>query len=406
MRVEVSFQDESVEFELPEDRVIASWRGPAGMGRSESTAAIEGALEQPREYPPLRQMVVPGDKVVIALDDTIAEAGSLLEAVGQTLCGAGVEPANLAVLSPQCRNGDLERALPPGATSVVHDPGDRSQLAYLATTKQGRRIYLNRLLTDADVVVPVGRVGYDPILGYRGPWSTLYPDLSDRETMVAHRSLLRDETGAQPRAAKARLDESFEVSWLLGSQFHLGLVPAAAGLVEAIAGRESSVREQGILALERHWRFQADSRAECVVAGIGRPGAAATMENLAEGLVTAMRLVQRGGKIILLSRATGEMGPALQCLSRAEALKDGVSALRGHEGDHDFLIARRFAQALAWADVYLLSGLANQVAEDLSFVVLENPQQARRLLSRSSSCLFVSHAELTHAEVRGEKPAN
>ena len=39
--------------------------------------------------------------------------------------------------------------------------------------------------------------------------------------------------------------------------------------------------------------------------GIGGPGAAATIDDLAEGLATACRLVQHGGKIVVLSRARG-----------------------------------------------------------------------------------------------------
>src|SRR5262249_28739127 len=158
--------------------------------------------------------------------------------------------------------------------------------------QQGRRIYLNRHLTDADVVLPVGRLGYDPILGYRGPWSALFPELSDRETILDYRSRWANQAPDQPGGAvRSLLDESFEVSWLLGSQFHLGLLPGAAGLVGAVAGRESSVRERGIATLEHHWRFRAPGRAELVVVGIGRPEAPTTLESLAEGLATATRLV-------------------------------------------------------------------------------------------------------------------
>ncbi len=78
---------------------------------------------------------------------------------------------------------------------MVHDPDDRAQIAYLASTKEGRRVYLNRLLTDADVVVPVGRLGYDPILGFRGPWSLLFPGLSDRETLRGLRDRSRRRLG-------------------------------------------------------------------------------------------------------------------------------------------------------------------------------------------------------------------
>src|SRR5262249_38506282 len=149
---------------------------------------IREALEDPRDYPPLRQVVVPGDRVVIAVDPTIPEAKLVLETVLDILTTSGVQAGDSTVLIPSNGSGRWEAGSLGTTSLVVHAPDDRSQLAYLASTQQGRRIYLNRLLTDADVVLPVGRVGFDPILGHRGPWSLLFPELSDRETMTAYRS--------------------------------------------------------------------------------------------------------------------------------------------------------------------------------------------------------------------------
>jgi len=400
MRIVVDFQDESQEFELPEARLVATWRGPAGNDRAGRDEAIKNALESPCDYPPLRRMLVPGDRVVIALDPTISDWEQVLAAITIPLEASGVGPGNVTVLSTSRGSGPLDRPLPLDASLVVHDPNDRAQLAYLAATKQGRRIYLNRHLADADLIVPMGRLAYDPTLGYRGPWSVLFPGMSDRETIQNFRGGLRDEHEDRPKArAHAGLDESCEVSWLLGTPFHVGLVPGVSGFVEVVAGRDTSVRERGIAALEQHWTFHAGSRAELVVVGIGRPGASATWESLAEGLATAARLVQHGGKIVVLSRARGEIGPSLRCLIDSDDPKRGVSALRGHEADADFLVACRIASALAWADVFLLSGLDRELAEELSLIPLERPEQARRLVAASGSCSFVSHGELTRAFV-------
>ncbi len=402
MRIVVDFQDESLEFELPEENLVATWRGPDGKDVSGRDEAVRRALETPSDFPPLRQMVVPGDLVVFALDPTIPEYGPVLAALASTLEASGIERGNMTVLSSSRAPAAAQQPVPTGIELVVHDPNDRGQIAYLATTKQGRRIYLNRRLADADLVIPVGRLGYDAMLGYRGPWSVLFPEMSDPDTIQAFRGEFRDDDdeGSSRHRAGSGLEESFEVSWLLGTPFHLGLVPGGSGLVEVVAGRDTSVREQGIAALEQHWMFQTDSRAELVVVGIGRPGAVASLESLADGLATACRLVQHGGKIVVLSRATGDVGPSLRSLIDADDPKRGLAALRGHDLDADYLIARRLAQALAWADVFLLSGLDRELAENLSVIPLEQPEQARRLVARSGSCSFVNHGELTRAVVR------
>ena len=188
MHVSVTFHEERLDFEIPDDRVVSAWSAPAGMDSSQTRAAVRDALEMPWEFPPLRQMIVPGDRVVIALDSSIAGPRPILEVLGQTLRAAGVETGGITVLMPAAGTGDPMIATGIGDLFTVHDSRDRAQLAYLAATKEGRRVYLNRLLTDADVVIPVGRLGYDPHMGHRGPWSVVFPDLSERETIEAYRS--------------------------------------------------------------------------------------------------------------------------------------------------------------------------------------------------------------------------
>jgi nickel-dependent lactate racemase len=403
MRVVVDFQDDRLEFELPPERLVASWNGPRGAGPSEDVATISHALENPHDFPALRHLVVPGDRVVIAVDPTIPRPGSIVKELGRAFEESGVMREDLTVLAMPGTPG-IADLIPIDASSIqVHDPDDRTQLAYLASTKQGRRVYLSRVLTDADVVVPVGRFGYDPDLGYRGPWSVVFPGLSDRDTMRAVRNGGFDASEDDPRGTdRAALEESFEVNWLLGTQFHIGLLPGADGLLEVVAGRDSTVRDRGIASLERHWTFRAPARAELVVAGVGRPGSPATLEDLTDALATATRLVQHGGKIILLSRASGPIGPALRRLMDVEDPKNAAAALRGHEAFEDYRVARRLARALAWADLFVYSALEPQVVEDLSIVALERPEQARRLVANSGSISFISRAELTLVEVEDE----
>ncbi len=402
MRVVVAFQNECLEIEVPEDRLIARWHGPAGSAPSESGHLVRDALENPRDFPPLRQAVVPGDRVVIALDADIPLARLVLEAIVRVLQEAGVDASTTTVVARPGVGPGLAENLPSGISLTHHDPDDRNQHAYLANTAKGRRVYLNRHLIDADFVLPVGRIGYDPVFGYRGPWSVIFPGLSDQATLKSFRALQSAQRPDRERPRPA-LAESTEVSWLLGSQFQLGLVAGFSGLAGAVAGAEAVVRDRGAHALDRAWSFEAESRAELVVVGIGRPGTTTRIEDLAEGLATATQLVQRGGKIVALSRADGDIGPALRRLIGAGDPRGGLAALRGHEADHDYTSAQQLARALAWADVYLLSALSQEDVEDLSMIVLDRPEEARRLVAMCGACVFISQAELTRARALGEE---
>ncbi len=405
MRAAVDFQNERLDLEVPDERLVADWHGPAGMEIEDARQRVKEALESPRQYPPLRQAVVPGDRVVVALDPEVAQVATVIRAVCEVLVHAGVEAEAITVLTPPGPDPLVgpEVALPAGVVRTVHDPDHRDGLAYLATTSQGRRIYLNRLLTDADVVVPIGRLGYDPVLGYRGPWSLLFPGLSDRATARSYRGTTSSEWPDRD-LPRLTLNEASEVSWLLGTQLHVGILAGTRGPADVIVGLESVVRADGARLLDKAWTFESTTPAELVVVGIGQPGVPSTLENLAQGLANATRLVQRGGKIVALSRAMGPIGPAFRRLIDLDDPRLAPATLRGHESDDDYTPAYQIAHALAWADVYLLSGLDSQLIEDSPMVPLTRPEEARRLVAACRSCLFLSQAECARARVAGETP--
>ena len=105
MHVSVNFQDERLDFELPDERVVATWNAPAGLDPPQAVEALRDALETPWDFPPLRQMIVPGDRVVIALDSSITHAGPILKVLIQTLRDAGVESDGVTVLTPAVASG-------------------------------------------------------------------------------------------------------------------------------------------------------------------------------------------------------------------------------------------------------------------------------------------------------------
>src|SRR5215470_11113259 len=115
MRIVVDFQDEGLEFEVPPERVVASWRGPTGVSPSEPATALREALENPRDFPPLRQVVVPGDTVVVAVDPTIPQPRSVLSALVDVLEQGGVEPGSLTWLVPESAAGIAEAVLQGGS---------------------------------------------------------------------------------------------------------------------------------------------------------------------------------------------------------------------------------------------------------------------------------------------------
>ena len=130
------------------------------------------ALRNSLDYPPLRECVIPGDRVALVQDAETAELPELLTAILEVLASVPDEgvspvlilPADPAGLAWESLRGTWPETLRKIPT-VIHDPADRTLVSYVASTAAGERIYLNREAAEADVLITVGRMRFDSIFG-------------------------------------------------------------------------------------------------------------------------------------------------------------------------------------------------------------------------------------------------
>ena len=380
-----------------DDRLLGYWDGSGAAGAFDPRE-FGRAIAAPRDFPPLAQAVVPGDRVAVALDLPAGMVPGVIGELAKELAAADVAEF-LVVSNAQTPPHEL----PAGVTWQVHDPDDRTGIAYLSTTKDGQRVYLNRALVDADFVLPIGLLGYDRSLGYRGPWSALYPGLSDRETQTRFRRLAAPDPAARDQEPPAGLAESSEVGWLIGCQLEVGIVSGGSESKAAvIAGLESVVRAEGIAAVERAGTFRVAERADVVVVGVGLAGEPTTIDEIGGALEVATRLVRRGGKVVALAHWEGPVGPTVRRLAGVENPKAALNRLRGHEAEPDYLAATQIATTLAWADVYLHSRLDADLVEDLAIIPLGRLEEARKLARTAASLIVINGAERTRCVVADE----
>ena len=389
-RITIPFENETLDLEVDDARLVGAWSGPPGLPPDEARHAVHEALNAPHGYPPLGRMVVEGDRVVIASNLERSLADLVLPEVVARLKAAGV--ASLTIVSPR----DLPAVAWEGVDHVKHDPADRDRLAYLATTQAGERVYLDRTMVDADCTIVVGQLGPDDSGRIAGPWTLVYPGLTDFEGIKRERAKPPKPAATNPDDAEddeeAR-DAPGEVSWLLGNPFQVAVLPGATGLHRLIAGEGKSVREWSEAELAVAWSPRFAEAADLVIAGIGAPGRQTTWEDLAAGLLSATRLVQRGGRIVILSRLSAEIGPALHAVLNAQDRRAASSALRGLEAEVDWPIARRIVDTLAWADVFLLSKLDSAIVDDLGMCPVESPRDAARLTKEATSIIAIGQAD-------------
>ena len=256
-----------------------------------------------------------------------------LTAILEHIVGAGVLPENVTLLctampgSRQAWVDDLPDEYQE-ARLEIHNPEDRNRLSYVATTRQGKRLYLNRTLVDADQIVVLSSRRYDLLLGVSGAAGAIYPGLSDAETRAAMRERLNL---AAPEAAPwpTRV-EAAEASWLLGAPFFVQIIEGGGDdWAHVVAGSVAASGEAERL-LDQRWRRTVTERPDVVIAGIGGDPTRHTFSDLAAAALAAARVVRPDGRIVLLTQANPPFGADAAFLAaRGEARGRKPQALCG-----------------------------------------------------------------------------
>ncbi|HEX3657671.1 MAG TPA: lactate racemase domain-containing protein [Pirellulales bacterium] len=388
----------SLALDLDSDRLVADCHSPAGSRVTDIGQALAGVLDEPLGYPPLAQAVVPQDRVTVALEPGVPQAAEIVAGIVDYLFRAGVQASDITILrtqndveagaaDPRCRlNGNAD-----GVQLATHQPDDRSQLMYLAATRKGRPIYLNRTLCDADVVVPVGCLRADPAIAYHGVYGGLYPTFSDTKTLARFRNPHLVEPG-NDLIARAQHEVDI-VGWLSGTPFAIQVLPGGDDSVLAVfAGDAAAVDEQGRERCNAAWNYSVPHRADLVICGISGDAAQQTWDNLGRAVAAALRVVSDGGAIVLCTDLGTPPGPAVQRLVDADDLPtvlDHIFKTR----DSDALAATELGMALDRARLYLLSRLDRTFVEDLRIAPVDEAEDIARLAGRSESCIVLANAQ-------------
>jgi nickel-dependent lactate racemase len=381
------FGRQQIDVTIAEEQLVAVRRRPPAPALADPVAAVRAAVEAPLGFPPLRRALTPDDHVTVVIDEHLPQLGRLLAPLLEHIASAGVAPEAITLLTaaPAPDQGwldDLPEAFEE-ARVEAHDPKDRKKLAYLATTRAGRRLYVNRSAVDADQLVILGRPDADP-LRWRGGAGMLYPALSDEAT--------REELAEAHAGPAALRREAAEIAWLLGAPFLVQVVEGAGDDIAVVVAGPVDTADEGLRLYEARWALTAADLADTVVATVSGDPRRHEFAYLARALDHAAQVVQPEGRVILLSEAAPRLGPGADVLRQADDPGRAIESLRQNRAP-DRAAAVQWAGAARRAHVYLLSGLPEAVAEELFVTPMEEASQLQRLVRGAGSYLLLEDAD-------------
>jgi nickel-dependent lactate racemase len=400
MRLGIDWGRQHLYVDVAAENVVKVVRGALAPSIAEPATAVRNAVEEPVDFPCLRRALTPDDHIAIVIDERLPQLARLLVPILEHVCAAGVSPEAITLLcSPPSSGQPWLEGLPDIFQDVrveVHQPGDRRKLSYLATTKHGRRIYLNRSAVDADQLVLLTRRAYDPVLGTTGAERALYPGLSDEATQQELiGQLYRNPAGA---ALQAVGRDAAEVAWLLGAPFLVQVIDGSGDdIAHVLAGTVES-SEFGRRLLAARWSVSVDRRADLVVAALSGVSDRITAEELARAFLVAAQVVKPGGRIALLTEVAPVLGRSFELLRQRD---EPAAALQLISKEHpaDFAASFMWASAACAARLYLLSGLPSDVAEELFVTPLEHAAEVQKLVAGNVSCVFLPDANKLKASI-------
>lgn len=406
MRIDIRRGKETIALEANERQLVGHFRGPSGNAIANVSTTLRDQLSQPLAAPPLVRAIVPGDQIALALDSELPQAVEVVAPILENLCEGGVEPNGIHIICAPIGGTAMAEALkrdlgPEFAETIisVHDPENQKGNAYLASSKEGRRVYLNRELVEAGAVVPVGRTGFDVILGTCGTAGHLFPALSDVDARLRAR-IIAMESSQVPSALRER-QICDEVGWMLGLYYSVGVAVDRDNRIEQIwTGEYHAVQRAADEWAATHWTVVPPAGgAELVVATISRRDRSDRWEDVAAALETAARLTGEQGRILVVTDLHEPLGSTGHWLVDSDNPWNVIARLREpHAGDdQDSIATAQIARTLTTAKVYLYSNLEADFVESLSMVSVGSAKEAANLVARSKSCFIVEDADRSRA---------
>lgn len=319
----LKYGKEEVSFSIPGDRLLYELVGRDRKPPADLATAYRHALDYPIDSPPLKELVRPGDKVVITVSDITRgwqRNADTLPFLLEYLNEAGVSDESVTViiavgahrLNTQdeflelCSEGVCRRV-----RVVNHDAWDTENMVYMGKTSRGTEVSLNRLVVEADKVILTGGVIYHYMVGYGGGRKSILPGVSSLKTIQqSHLWAMEREVGAGSSALAANKmtkgnpahEDMMEVAAFAKPDFIVNVVPNLDGEITGIfAGNWISAWLEATRMVDDIFGVKIEDQADIVIATAGGYPKDINLYQTQKTIDNAVCAMKQGGVVVILA---------------------------------------------------------------------------------------------------------
>jgi nickel-dependent lactate racemase len=310
--VHLAYGRHGLTIDLPGHADVLMARSTPGL--PDERAALQNALRNPIESPPLAHLVKPGDSVVICHSDITRATPNdrILPVILAELEAAGVDRQDITLLNalgthrPQTEAelramlGDL---VVDNYRCEQHNAFDDAGLVPLGDTSLGHPVRLSRLLVDADVKILTGFIEPHFFAGFSGGPKGVLPALAGQESVLTNHGR---EMIAHPNATWGLCEgnpiweEMREAALMAQPTFLLNVTLNAARQITGVfAGEMLAAHRRGRDFVREHAMVPVENPYDIVVTTNSGYPLDQNLYQCVKGMSAAQRIVRQGGAIIM-----------------------------------------------------------------------------------------------------------
>lgn len=367
---------------------------------ADETGAVREALRNPIGTLPLIEIVRPGERVCIVVNDItrLTRTDLMLPPIVDTLNAAGIPDSDIFIvfaLGIHRRQTEEERKLILGEAIYArirafdHIATDDAGLVEIGTTSFGNRVEVNREVWDADRIILTGEIIYHLIAGYSGGRKSLAPGVAGfRTTTFNHRMIFDPNCRSGKLDGNPAHEDLLEACRMADPDFIVNVVLSPEGkLIQVLAGHYDLAHREGCRTVDQMLRVDVAEPYDVIVASAGGFPLDIDLRQAHKGLENACQALRPGGSILFYAECSGGAG--------IKAFEEYVHRYRDDSEmrealNHEFVVGGHKAYWVARLGrvyhVHLVSGLDPQFVRRCHFtpVALEDHEAALQAILRQA----------------------
>jgi nickel-dependent lactate racemase len=343
--------------------------------------AVCYALANPIGARPLREMVKPGQKIVIITSDISRPLPSydVVPPVLDELYAAGCDRGDITVVfglgSHRCQTDEERRHLvgERAFQEVRCVDSDVNDCIHVGTTTHGTPVDITRIVAEADFRICLGNVEFHYFAGYSGGAKAIMPGVSTPAAIqVNHRMMVSPTACAGKLEGNPIREDIEEAGRILGIDYIVNAVlDEHKHIVYAVAGDSVKAHREACRYLDRMYRKPIPKQADIVLVSQGGAPKDANLYQTQKALDNAKHAVRPGGTIILIGACNEGLGSVKfeEWLTAAPTAHSLVERIR-----QDFQLGGHKAAAIAMILEYATIDLVSQMPDDFVRSIFLNPR--------------------------------